>query len=85
MHHLVRSDVIENEADSRGGVQPGRHRDQFTLRQADELRVRAADRQRANYLAWFDSEDTVAEPIVTLYESPNPELAVPPNAIAVVL
>jgi hypothetical protein len=33
------------------------------LRQADELRVRAADRQRGNYLAWFDSRNTVAEPI----------------------
>jgi hypothetical protein len=34
-----------------------------TLRQADELRVSAVDRQRGNYLAWFDSRDTVAEPI----------------------
>jgi hypothetical protein len=33
------------------------------LRQADELGVGAADRQRGNDLAWFDSGDTGAEPI----------------------
>ena len=59
MHHLVRRDVVQNEADSLCSVQPGWHRNQFTLRQPDELRVRAADRQRGNYLAWFDSRDTV--------------------------
>src|SRR6266508_3229706 len=63
MHHLVRRDVVQHEADSLGGVQPGWHRNQLTLRQADELRVSTADRQRGNYLAWFDSRDTVAEPI----------------------
>jgi hypothetical protein len=63
MQHLVRRDVVQNEADSLGGVQPRWHRNQFTLRQADELRVRTADRQRSNYLAWFDSRDTVAKPI----------------------
>jgi hypothetical protein len=63
MQHLVRRDVVQDEADSLGGVQPRRHRNQFTLRQADELRVRTIDRQRANYLAWFDSGDTGAEPI----------------------
>ena len=58
MQHLVRRDVVQDEADSLGGVQPRWHRNQFTLRQADELRVRTADRQRGNYLAWFDSGDT---------------------------
>src|SRR6185369_15594884 len=38
-------------------------RNQLALRQADELRVSTVDRQRGNYLAWFDSRDTVAEPI----------------------
>ena len=42
MQHLVRRDVVQHEADSLGGVQPGWHRNQFTLRQADELRVRTA-------------------------------------------
>ena len=63
MQHLVRRDVVQHEADSLGGVQPGWHRNQLTLRQADELRVRAVDRHRGNYLAWFDSRDTGAEPI----------------------
>src|SRR5947209_14566509 len=63
MQHLVRRDVVQHEADSLGGVQPGWHRHQFTWWQADELRVRAADRQRGNYLARFDSRDTLAEPI----------------------
>ncbi len=31
--------------------------------QADEFRIRAADRQRGNHLAWLDPRDTVAEPI----------------------
>jgi hypothetical protein len=38
-------------------------RNQFTLRQADELRVSTVNRQRGNYLACFDSSDTIAEPI----------------------
>jgi hypothetical protein len=63
MQHLVSRDVVQHETDSLGGVQPGWHRNQFTLREADELRVSTVDRQRGNYLAWFDSSDTVAEPI----------------------
>jgi hypothetical protein len=63
MQHLVRGDVVQDEADSLGGVQPRWNRNQFTLRQADELRVRSGDRQGGNYLAWLDSRDTVAEPI----------------------
>jgi hypothetical protein len=35
------------------------------LRQADEFRVRAVDRQRGNYLAWLESRDAAAEPIPT--------------------
>jgi hypothetical protein len=31
------------------------------LRQADELRVRTADRQRSHHLAWFHSRRTLAE------------------------
>src|SRR5205809_3384754 len=63
MQHLVPRDVVQHEADSLGSVQPRWHRNQFMLLQADELRVRTADRQRGNYLAWFDSGDTGAEPI----------------------
>ena len=63
MHHLVRCDVIQHEADSLGGVQPRGHRNEFTLGQADELCVCTAYRQRGNYLAWLDSRDTLAEPI----------------------
>src|SRR6476661_6547222 len=43
MQHLVCRDVVQQEADSLGGIQPRWHRNQFPLRQADELRVRAAD------------------------------------------
>src|SRR5437764_8687765 len=63
MQHLVRSDVVQDEADSLGGIQSGWHQNQFTLRQADKLRVRTAYWQRGNYLAWSDSGDTGAEPI----------------------
>jgi hypothetical protein len=63
MQHLVRRDVVQHEADSLGGVQPGWHRNQLTLWQADELGVSTGDRQRGDYLAWFDSRDTVAESI----------------------
>src|SRR5262245_35116233 len=51
MQHLIRCDVVQHEADSLGGVQPRWHRNQFTLRQANEFRVRTADRQRSNDLA----------------------------------
>src|SRR6266508_345681 len=63
MQHLVRRDVLQHEAHSLPGVQPGWHRNQFTLRQADELRVSTVDRQRGNDLAWFDSRGTVTEPL----------------------
>ena len=59
MQHLVRRDVIQHEADSLGGVQPRRYRNEFTLGQADELRVCTAYRQRGNYLPWLDSRDTL--------------------------
>jgi len=63
MQHLVRRDVVQDEADGLGGVQPGRRRNEFTLRQADELRVRTVDRHRGDRLARFDSGDTGAEPV----------------------
>jgi hypothetical protein len=63
VQHLVRRDVVQHEADGLCGAQPGRHRDQLPLRQADELRIRAGDRQCGNYVARFDSRDTVTEPI----------------------
>jgi hypothetical protein len=61
--HEVELPVIdrEHEADSLGGVQPRWHRNQFTLRQADEVRVRAGDRQRGNDLAWFSYRAAGAE------------------------
>jgi hypothetical protein len=60
------------KADRLGGVQPGWRRNQVTLRQADELGVRAADRQRGDDLARFDSRDTVAEPIHHANQIPPP-------------
>src|SRR5262245_851719 len=63
MQHLIRRDVIQNDADGLGGVQTEWHRDQFALRQADELRVRAVYGHRGNDLARFESGDTVAEPL----------------------
>src|SRR5437868_4160356 len=63
IQHLVRRDVVQHEADSLGGVQPGWHGNQFASRQADEPRIGAADWHRGNDLAWLDSRDTVAEPI----------------------
>src|SRR4029078_2538137 len=59
MEHLIGSNVIQNQADRLRWVQPNRHRYQFIFRQANELRVRAMDRQRGNCLAWFNSSNTV--------------------------
>src|SRR5574342_138678 len=70
MQHLIRRGVVQNEADGLGGVQPGWHRNQLALRQADELRVRAVYGHRGNYLARFDSGDTVAQPIYLAYQIP---------------
>src|SRR5262249_32999216 len=55
MQHLVRRDVVEHEADALGRIEPGWHRHELTVRQTDELRVRAVDRQRGNDLARLDS------------------------------
>src|SRR5262245_4533342 len=63
IQHLVRRDVVQHEADSLSWVQPRWHRNEFTLWQTDELGIRTTYRQRGNYLAWFDSRDTDAEPI----------------------
>src|SRR5262249_49478832 len=60
MQHLVCGDVVQHQADSLCGVQSGWHRNQFVLRQADELSVGTAYWQRGHDLAWFDSRDTVA-------------------------
>ena len=62
MQHLICRDVVQHEADRFGSIQPGWHRNQFTLRQADELRVGPVDRHRGNDKAWFDSGGTGAEP-----------------------
>ena len=59
MQHLVRRDVIQHEADSLGGIQPGWHGNEFALRQAHALCVGAADRHCGKHLAGFDSRDTV--------------------------
>src|SRR5690348_972024 len=61
MHHLESGDVVQNEAYRLGRVQPRWHRNQFTLREADELRVRTTYWKRGNFLSWLDSGDTVAE------------------------
>ena len=53
MQHLVRRDVVQNDADSLGGVQPVWHRNQFTLRQADEL--------RGGVSGWMPSRHDVAQ------------------------
>ena len=63
MQHLVRGGVIQYEARNLAGVQPRWHRHQFTLRQADEFRIRAADRQGGDDLARVESGDVGAEPI----------------------
>jgi hypothetical protein len=54
MQHLVSRDVVQDEADRLRGIQPRWHRNQFTLRQADALRVRSVDRQRGNELTRFE-------------------------------
>lgn len=70
MQHLVRGDVVKDEADSLGGIELGRHRYQFVLRQADEFRVRSVNRQRRDRLARFHTSDTVTESIHETDEIP---------------
>ena len=43
MQHLIRRDVVQNEADGTDGVQPGRHRNQLALRQVQHQLHRAND------------------------------------------
>lgn len=61
MEHLICGNVVQHEADSLSGVQSGRHGNQFTRRQADELGVRAGDRQRRYHLIRLDSGNTVTD------------------------
>src|SRR5436190_10426306 len=63
IHHLVRGDVVQHEGHSLGCVHAGWHRNEFTLRQANELRVTPVDWHRGNHLTWFHSGDTVAKPV----------------------
>src|SRR5205085_8587960 len=63
MQHLVCSDVVQYEADALGSVQPTWHRNQFTLRQADKLRIRTADRHGSDYLTGHDSSHILSYPI----------------------
>src|SRR5215813_299069 len=70
MQHLIRRNVIQNDTDGLGGVQTGWHWNQFALRQADELRIRAVYGHRGNDLAQFESGDTVAEPLYLANQVP---------------
>src|SRR5262245_25409369 len=70
MQHLIRRDVVQNDADGLGSVQTGWRWNQFALRQADELRVRAVYGHRGNDLARFESGDTVAEPLYLANQVP---------------
>lgn len=49
--YLIRRHVVQNDADGLGRIEPGWHRDQLALRQADELRLGTVDRQRGEYLS----------------------------------
>jgi hypothetical protein len=60
----------QDEAHTLGGVQPGRHGDQFVFPQADELCIRAADRHRGDDLARFDSGDAAPESIHDAHQIP---------------
>src|SRR4029078_1638901 len=71
VQHLVRGDIVQNEADSLCVVQPAWHWDQFMLGQADKLCIRTKNRQRGNDLAWFDSGDNVTEPIYHANQIPS--------------
>ena len=55
MHHLVRGDIVKDNANRFGGVHSGRHHAQFVLRQADVLGVCADYRQGCHHLAAFRS------------------------------
>jgi hypothetical protein len=63
VQHLVHRHVVQHEARGLDGIDAGRHRYEFGLRQADELRVRAADRKRGNALSRLDTEYAVRQPI----------------------
>src|SRR5690349_2825537 len=71
MQHLIRRYVVQHKADSFGSVDSGWHRNQFTLWQANKLRIPASDRQRGNYLTWFDSNGSFAESIDHTDEVPT--------------
>ncbi|MNU05305.1 hypothetical protein D3C72_2500550 [compost metagenome] len=60
MQHLVRSNVVQYEADSLGHVHSRRHGNQFALSQTGELGVCAADRQGCNDLTGFNPGDPTA-------------------------
>lgn len=56
VQHLIRGNVVENEADGLRGVQTCGDWYQFPLRQADEFCVGSADRHRCYDLAGFNSD-----------------------------
>ena len=70
MQHLIRGDVVQNEGDGLGGVQPRWHRNEHALRQADELRVCAVYGHRRNDLARLQPRATVAEAIDLAHQIP---------------
>ncbi len=61
MHHLVGRDVVQHQADSFSWIHPGRHRNQFAYRHANELCVRAMYRERGYDLAGLESGYTLAK------------------------
>src|SRR5215472_10979911 len=71
MQHLVCGDIVQYHAHSFGGIQAGWHWHEFMLWQANELRIRAGDRQGANNLTWFNRGNTFASPIHHANEVPT--------------
>jgi len=63
MKHLVRRDVVQHHADSLGGIQGCRQRNQFSFGQADIFGIGTMNRHRNNLLSKFDTTHTIAKAI----------------------
>src|SRR5215472_17026437 len=61
VQHLVGSDVVQDECDSFGRIQPLGHGNEFALTQANVLCVTAADRHGRNRLAQSETGDAFAD------------------------
>ncbi len=61
MHHLISSNVVQNQTHCFGRIHSVGNRNQLLFRQADKIRVPSDDRQGCDHLAWLVCRTSITD------------------------